>query len=56
MVIEMVYWALSKMNHQIQGLLQYTKDAYFEKGKEKLLQELWLIGVPAIYLNAEAVD
>lgn len=39
----MVYWALSKMNHQI---------AYFEKGKEKLLQELWLIGVPAIYLNA----
>lgn len=52
MVIEMVYWALSKMNHQIQGLLQYTKDAYFEKGKENLIG---LVGVPAIYLNAEAV-
>lgn len=55
MVIEMVYSALSKMNHQIQGLLQYTKDAYFKKWKEKLLHELWLVGVPAIYLNAEAV-
>lgn len=55
MVIEMVYWALSKMNHQIQGLLQYTKDAYFKKWKEKLLHELWLIGVPVIYLNAEDV-
>lgn len=55
MVIEMVYWALSKMNHQIQGLLEYTKDAYFKKWKEKLLHELWLIGVSVIYLNAEDV-